>query len=112
MAPQPAETLSAEQRALIAIVAAIRHDYPNAAPGRVEDLLQTCYQRTSGARVQQYRLVLAERDVRVQLRLDERAVTGFRPRHAPRTEGARPAPATSRDGAPTPVVPEPGLAWT
>ena len=62
-----------DERALRAAVDACARDYPNAARGRIEHLMRSFYALTSDAKVKQYRVLLAERDTRVRLRLEERA---------------------------------------
>jgi hypothetical protein len=43
-------------------------DFPSVAPRRIGALVDEAYARTSGARVQAFRVVLAEREVRAALR--------------------------------------------
>lgn len=62
-----------DERALRASIDALLRDYPWATRERVEQLLSLFYERTSEAKVTQYRVLLAERDTRVQLRREERA---------------------------------------
>jgi hypothetical protein len=71
--PDPA----ALTRALDDIARRVAATYPAAAPERIASLLRACYERTRDAKVQQYRLVLAERDTRLQMRLDQRAAASM-----------------------------------
>ncbi len=64
--------LVTDEQALRASIEACARDHPGANPERVEQLVRTSYERTSGAKVHHYRVLLAERDARVQLRAEER----------------------------------------
>lgn len=108
--PQPEGSSTADEGALRAAIDACVRDYPGATRDQVEQLVRTLYERTAGAKVHQYRVLLAERDARVQLRADERA----------RTAQSAQRDADDRERRPTPsaVMPdrisEPrskGLAW-
>ena len=68
----------ADARAIGAAIDACARAYPGATMARVEQLLWTFYERTTDARVQQYRVLLAERETRAQLRRDERTHLGGR----------------------------------
>jgi hypothetical protein len=57
-----------EQRALCEIAGRLALDYPAATSEQVDAVLRSTFERASDARVEQYRLVLAERDARVRLR--------------------------------------------
>jgi hypothetical protein len=52
---------------------AISSDYPWASPDHIEAVLRAGYERTRDAKVQNYRLVLAERETRTQLRHEQRS---------------------------------------
>ena len=56
------------ERGLREVARQILLAYPWAAPDHVDAMLRANYDTTDGAKVQNYRLVLAERDTRVQLR--------------------------------------------
>ncbi len=72
--PQPVDDeVVAEARAIGTAIDTCLRAYPGATRARVEQLLWAFYERTSDAKVQQYRVLLAERDTRARLRLDERA---------------------------------------
>ncbi len=58
----------AEDKALRAIAAQIGEAYPWASHEHVAAILRANYATTANARVQNYRLVLAERDTRARLR--------------------------------------------
>jgi hypothetical protein len=60
------------ERALAEITQRLGVDYPGAPPETISEVLLAQYLRTASAPVQQYRLVLAERDTRVQLRMAQR----------------------------------------
>ncbi|MGZ4681364.1 MAG: three-helix bundle dimerization domain-containing protein [Acidimicrobiales bacterium] len=59
---------AATTKALEGVQDAIARDYPWAAPERIAEVLRSRYERTRDAKVQNYRLLLAERETRVQLR--------------------------------------------
>ena len=101
---------SAAEVALRAVIDACVRDHPEASRERVATLVRTSYERTSGAKVHQYRVLLAERDARAQLRSDERARTVGSARPDPRAQGAMPA-AHPPAPAPTPSSSK-GMAWT
>lgn len=65
---RPAPTDVATTKALAGIQDAIARDYPEASPDRIAEVLRSRYERTRDAKVQNYRLLLAERETRVQLR--------------------------------------------
>jgi len=50
----------------------ISNDYPWASTDHIGEVLRSRYERTRDARVQNYRLVLAEREARSQLRHEQR----------------------------------------
>lgn len=56
------------ERGLREVTQQILLTYPWASPEHVEAILRSNYDATNGAKVQNYRLLLAERDTRVQLR--------------------------------------------
>ena len=61
---------SNDRRGLAQTARRILEDHPDADPLRVAALLDVAYGRTGDAKVQNYRLVLAEREVRRRLRSD------------------------------------------
>lgn len=108
--PRWERSSTADEGALRAAIDACVRDYPGATRDQVEQLVRTLYERTAGAKVHQYRVLLAERDARVQLRADERTRTeqsGQRDSHPPRR---LPAPTDDRPGE-TSEPPTKGLAW-
>jgi len=60
------------ETALEQIQRSISDDYPWASTDHIGELLRSRYERTRDAKVQNYRLVLAERDTRNQLRHEQR----------------------------------------
>lgn len=54
------------------IARAISSDFPWASADHVGEVLRSSYERTRDAKVQNYRLVLAERGARAQLRHEQR----------------------------------------
>ena len=57
-----------EARALADIRERLEREFPAADSDRIADLLAGCYRRTTGATVQHFRVVLAERETRARLR--------------------------------------------
>ena len=57
-----------EARALADIRERLKREFPAADSDRIADLLAGCYRRTTGATVQHFRAVLAERETRARLR--------------------------------------------
>ncbi len=45
-------------------------EFPSVPPARVDTLLDEAYRRTDAARIQSYRVLLAERDARAALRAE------------------------------------------
>ncbi len=62
----------ATEAALGQIQRALSSDYPWASTDHIGDVLRSRYERTRDAKVQNYRLVLAERETRIQLRHEQR----------------------------------------
>jgi hypothetical protein len=65
-----------DRRALTEAIDACARDYPSASRSQIEDLVLSAYERTSTAKVHQYRVLLAERSARLELKAQERAVPG------------------------------------
>jgi hypothetical protein len=57
-----------EGRALADITERLEREFPTADSDRIAELLAGCYRRTTGATVQHFRAVLAERETRARLR--------------------------------------------
>jgi hypothetical protein len=62
---------NATEAALRQIQRAISGDFPWASTDHIGEVLRSRYERTRDAKVQNYRLVLAERDTRLQLRYEQ-----------------------------------------
>ncbi len=63
---------TATEPALVHIQRAISSDYPWASTDYIGEVLRSRHERTSDAKVQTYRLLLAERETRTQLRREQR----------------------------------------
>jgi hypothetical protein len=57
-----------EARALVDVRERLMREFPTADSDRIAELLAGCYRRTTGATVQHFRVVLAERETRARLR--------------------------------------------
>ncbi len=64
-------TGDATESALRQIQRAVAGDYPWASADHIDRVLRAHYARTRDAKVQNYRLLLAERETRVQLRHEQ-----------------------------------------
>jgi hypothetical protein len=63
---------AADEAALRAVIEFCVRSYPDARRDRVEWLVRSSYERTSGATVHQFRVLLAERAALVHLRREAR----------------------------------------
>ncbi len=63
-----ADRVSSPEAGLVAVTARLVAEFPAVAPEVIDRLLEASLGRTDGARVQRYRLVLAERTVRSTLK--------------------------------------------
>jgi hypothetical protein len=60
-------TSASDVRARGAVTERLIANFPSVAPDRIGTLVAEAYARTGGARIQAFRVLLAERDVRAEL---------------------------------------------